>query len=35
VEWISIQVFDLLLANVNPQPLTCRWVLRGPTQCQK
>jgi hypothetical protein len=34
-KWVSTQMHDLLLANVNSQPLACRWVLRGPTQCQK
>jgi hypothetical protein len=34
-EWISIQIHDLLLTNVNSQPLDCRWVLRGPAHCQK
>jgi hypothetical protein len=34
-KWISTQMHDLLLTKVSSQPLACRWVLRGPTQCQK
>jgi hypothetical protein len=35
IEWISIQMHDLLLANVNPLPLDWWWVIREITVCQK
>jgi hypothetical protein len=27
-KWISTQMHDLLLTNVNSRPLDCRWVIR-------
>jgi hypothetical protein len=34
-KWISTQIHDLLLIRVNPRPLDCRWIIRGPTQYYK